>query len=72
MNFDQENDVASRPAAQPNQSLTITQLINSRSVADVLATGAEQFPGHQVIQADWNQQRNWCSTNGVFVPGILP
>src|SRR5258707_9704375 len=49
---------------------SITQLLNSRSVADVLATGAEPFPGQQVIQADWNQPRNWCSTNGVFVPGI--
>jgi hypothetical protein len=72
MNLDQQNEVASRPAAPPNQSLRITQLLNSRSVADVLATGAEPFPGQQVTQADWNQPRNWCSTNGVFVPGIAP
>jgi len=70
LNFDQQSDIASRPAAPPNQSLSITQLINTRSTTDVLATGQESFPGQLVIQADWNQTRNWCPTNGSFVPGV--
>ncbi len=58
---------STRPAAPPNEALLISQMVNTRSVAEVLATGAERFPGQLVIQADWNQPRNWCPTTGIYV-----